>query len=53
VKRGAEGVVLGCTEMPFLIRPEDTPLPLFNTTELHAQKALDYAERNEADRIAS
>ncbi len=41
--RGAEGIILGCTELPFLIRPEDTTLPLFNTTNIHAQKALDLA----------
>lgn len=40
---GAEGVVLGCTEIPLLIRQEDIDLPLFNTTALHAQKALEYA----------
>jgi aspartate racemase len=42
-EEGAEGVVLGCTEIPLLIRPEDSPLPVFNTTILHARKALDYA----------
>ena len=40
---GAEGIVLGCTEIPLLIRPEDTSLHVFNTTVLHARKALDYA----------
>jgi aspartate racemase len=42
-KAGAQGIVLGCTEIPLLIRPEDTPLPVFNTTLLHARKALEYA----------
>ncbi len=32
---GIEGLILGCTEHPMLIKPEDTTLPLFNTTELH------------------
>jgi aspartate racemase len=41
--RGAEGVVLGCTEIPLLVRQEDVELPLFDTTFLHAQAALDYA----------
>jgi len=38
-----EGVILGCTELPLIIKPEDTPLQLFNTTELHAQAAIDFA----------
>lgn len=41
--RGAEGVVLGCTEIPLLIRPEDTPVPLFDTAVLHAEAALERA----------
>jgi aspartate racemase len=45
--RGAEGIVLGCTEIPLLVREEDVALPLFDTTVLHAQAALDFAvERN-------
>jgi len=40
---GAEGIVLGCTEIPMLLRPQDSTLPLFNTTVLHARKALEYA----------
>jgi len=39
-RRGAQGVVLGCTELPFLLRPQDSPLPPFDTTKIHAQKAL-------------
>lgn len=42
-KAGAEGIILGCTEIPLIIHPGDAPLPLFNTTVLHAWKALDYA----------
>jgi aspartate racemase len=38
--RGAEGVVLGCTEIPLLVGPGDTSVPLFNTTTLHAEEAL-------------
>ena len=41
--RGAEGVVLGCTELPLLIKPEDSAIPLFDTTELHALAAVDLA----------
>jgi len=40
-KNGAEGVILGCTEIPLLVKAEDTALPLFNTTELHARAALE------------
>ena len=40
---GAEGVILGCTELPFLIRPEDISLPLYESTAIHAQKALSLA----------
>ncbi|WP_128546099.1 aspartate/glutamate racemase family protein [Larkinella soli] len=40
--RGAEGVVLGCTEIPLLVRPEHTEVPLFDTTTLHAMAAVDF-----------
>jgi aspartate racemase len=43
VERGAEGVVLGCTELPLLIRPEDTAAVLFDTLALHAGAAVDRA----------
>ncbi len=41
--RGAEGIVLGCTEIPLLVEPQHCDLPLFNTSLLHAEKALDFA----------
>jgi len=41
--RGAEGVILGCTEIPLLVRKEDVGIPLFDTTEIHAEAALRYA----------
>jgi aspartate racemase len=43
VAQGAEGVVLGCTEIMLLVRPEDSAVPLFDTTALHAHAAVDYA----------
>lgn len=46
-EQGAQGIVLGCTEIPLLVRPRDCSLPLFNTTILHAEKALDYAVANQ------
>jgi len=41
--QGAEGIVLGCTEIPLLVQPQHCDLPLFNTALLHAAKALDFA----------
>lgn len=38
-KRGAQGVILGCTEIGLLIQQKDTKLPVFDTTQIHAQKA--------------
>ncbi len=40
---GAEGVVLGCTEIPLLVKQEDSPVPLFDTTALHCKAAVDWA----------
>jgi aspartate racemase len=41
--RGAEGVVLGCTELPLILSPSDVELPLFDTTALHALAGVDFA----------
>jgi aspartate racemase len=46
--RGAQGIILGCTEIPLLIKPEDCELPLFNTAVLHAEKALNLAVPGQA-----
>ena len=43
VDRGAEGIVLGCTELPLLVRPVDTRAPIFDTTRLHAEAAVNLA----------
>jgi len=43
ISRGAQGVVLGCTEIPLLIREGDCPVPVFDTTRLHALAAVDLA----------
>ena len=40
---GAEAVILGCTEIGLLIKPEDSALPSYDTTALHALAALDWA----------
>lgn len=43
VERGAEGVILGCTELMMIIEQQDSPVPLFDTTTLHCEAALDFA----------
>ncbi len=43
VKNGAEGVILGCTEIPLLIQPTDVPIQTFDTTQIHAEKAVEFA----------
>jgi len=42
-KQGAQGIVLGCTEIGLLVKQQDTALPLFDTALIHAQKAALYA----------
>ena len=42
-KEGAEGIILGCTEIPLLISQEDCDIKLFDTSRIHANKALDFA----------
>jgi aspartate racemase len=41
--RRAEGVILGCTEISLLIKQEDSSLPLFDTTAIHARAAVEFA----------
>jgi len=40
---GAEGVILGCTEIGLLVKDQDCPIPLFDTTVIHAEAAVEYA----------
>jgi len=42
-KQGAEGVILGCTEIPLLIHQKDASIPVFDTTAIHAKAAVDWA----------
>jgi aspartate racemase len=42
-RQGAEAVILGCTELGLLIKAEDTPLPLYDTLQLHADAILEFA----------
>ena len=43
LREGAGGIVAGCTEIGMLLRPEDVSAPLFDTTEIHAQAAVERA----------
>jgi aspartate racemase len=40
IERGAEAIILGCTEIMLLVRPEDSAVPMFDTTRLHAEAAV-------------
>ena len=42
-QKGAQGIVLGCTEIPLLIKQEDTHLPVFDTLKIHAKAVVEYA----------
>ena len=43
VQRGAQGVVLGCTEFPLMIKPDDLDIPIFDTTKIHAAAAAAFS----------
>lgn len=43
VAQGAQAIILGCTEISLLVTTEDAPVPLFDTTAIHAQAAVDWA----------
>ena len=43
VQDGAKGVILGCTEIPLLISDSDVVIPVFDTTTIHAHKAVEWA----------
>jgi aspartate racemase len=45
-QNGAQGIVLGCTEIPLLIKQKDIHLPVFNTLEIHAKAAFDFAVKD-------
>jgi len=42
IEGGAEGIILGCTEIPLLIKQEDVSVPVFDTTKIHAQIGFDF-----------
>jgi aspartate racemase len=43
VERGAEAIILGCTEIELLVREDDSTVPLFDTTRIHAERAVELA----------
>lgn len=43
VDRGAQGVILGCTEIPLIVSQDDYEIPVYDTTTIHAQAAVDFA----------
>lgn len=43
INRGAQGMILGCTELGLLLRDEDSPVPLFDTTKIHVLAAIEAA----------
>jgi aspartate racemase len=43
IERGAEGIILGCTEIPILLKQGDCKVPLFDTAFIHSMAAVDYA----------
>ncbi|WP_299583415.1 amino acid racemase [uncultured Sunxiuqinia sp.] len=42
-EKGAEAIILGCTEIPLLVQQEDCDIPLLNTIEIHARTAVEFA----------
>jgi aspartate racemase len=46
--RGAEAILLGCTEIDLLVGPDDAPVPVFDTTRLHAERAVELAREDVA-----
>ena len=49
VDQGAQGVILGCTEISMLVGASDSPVPLFDTTAIHATRAAEWALTEEVD----
>lgn len=43
VKQGAEGIILGCTEIPMLLNSNDVEIPMFDTTAIHSKAAVEFA----------
>jgi aspartate racemase len=50
-EKGAQAVIMGCTELPILVNDEDTDLPLLQSTNLHAKMAVDYIFQRDEEGI--
>lgn len=48
IRQGADGIILGCTEIPLLIKQEDCSVPVFDTTKIHSSAAVEFALENES-----
>ncbi|WP_258691439.1 aspartate/glutamate racemase family protein [Tenacibaculum aquimarinum] len=44
-KEGAEGIILGCTEIPLLVQQNDVTIPVFDTTTIHATEAFNFVTK--------
>ena len=42
INKGAEGIILGCTEIPLVIKPEDLSVPIFDTALIHSKAIVDF-----------
>jgi aspartate racemase len=51
VQQGAQGIILGCTELGLLLRASDSPVPIFDTTELHVRAAVEYALADDGESL--
>jgi aspartate racemase len=45
IAKGAKGIILGCTELPLLIKEDDVPVPIFDTAKIHADAAVEFSLR--------
>ena len=43
IEKGAEGIILGCTELPLVVKPSDVSVAVFDTLEIHARAAVEFA----------
>jgi aspartate racemase len=51
VDQGAQGIILGCTEISMLVGASDSPVPVFDTTEIHARSAADWALQDASESL--
>ncbi|MEP0273804.1 MAG: amino acid racemase [Balneola sp.] len=51
ISRGAEGIVLGCTEIPLLIEQDDFNFPVFDTAKIHVEHIIDFALNNKPGNV--